>query len=138
MSFELPAASPAAAIQGRVVLGIRPTDFDHAATAEPDLPRIRVKPDVVEDLGSEQHVIFTIDAPQVTAEAVRAATDEGDEGKLLADDRAVFTAVVDARRTIGVGSELELAVDHRRLHFFDPSTNLALAEAPLAAAPQPV
>ena len=43
-------------------------------------------------------MIFTLDAPRVTAEAVRAASDEGDdEGKLFADDRAVFTAVLDAR-----------------------------------------
>jgi multiple sugar transport system ATP-binding protein len=134
VSFELPPSSPAAGIDGRLILGIRPTDFDHAATAEPELPRMRLKPDVVEDLGSEQHVIFTVDAPQVTAEAVRAATDEGDdEGKLFADDRAVFTAVVDARRTIAVGSELELAIDHRRLHYFDPKTNLSLAATPLAA-----
>jgi multiple sugar transport system ATP-binding protein len=127
IGFDLPASSPAAGFEGRLILGIRPTDFEHSATAEADLPRVSVKPDVVEDLGSEHHVIFTIDAARVTAEAVRAATDEGDdEGKLFADDRAVFTAVVDARRAITPGSELELAVDHQRLHFFDPATNLAL------------
>lgn len=82
---------------------------------------------MVEDLGSEHHVIFTLDAPRVTAEAVRAATDEGDdEGKLFAEDRAVFTACVDARRAIAPGSAVELAIDHRRLHFFDPATSLAL------------
>ena len=92
-SFELPESSPAAGVQGRLILGIRPTDFEHGSTADPELPRVRVQPDVVEDLGSERHVIFTLDAPRVTAEAVRAASDEGDdEGKLFADDRAVFTA----------------------------------------------
>ena len=52
--------------------------------------------------------------------------------------RITEVAVVDARRAIGVGSELELAVDYRRLHFFDPTTSLALADVPAAAAPQPV
>jgi multiple sugar transport system ATP-binding protein len=128
ISFDVPESSPAARFQGRLILGIRPTDFEHDAIADAELPRVRVKPDVVEDLGSEHHVIFTLDAPRVTAEAVRAASDErDDEGKLFADDRAVFTAVVDAKHTITPGSEVELAVDRRRLHFFDPATGLALA-----------
>jgi multiple sugar transport system ATP-binding protein len=76
-------------------------------------------------------VIFTLDAPRVTAEAVRAASDEGDDaGKLFADNRAVFTAALDARHGSASGSEVELAVDPRRLHFFDPATGLALAGAP--------
>ena len=130
ISFDLPSATRAAGIRGHVILGVRPTDFEHAAAAEADLPRLRVKPDVVEDLGSERHVIFTLDAPRVTAEAVRAAVDQGDdEGKLFADDRAVFTACVDAKRSVSVGSELELAIDASRLHFFDPATGAVLAGA---------
>jgi multiple sugar transport system ATP-binding protein len=127
VSFDLPESSPAARFQGRLILGIRPSDFEHAATAAAELPRLRVKSDVVEDLGSEHHVIFTLDAPRVTAEAVRAATDEGeDAGKLFADDRAVFTACIDARNPISSGTDVELAVDSRRLHFFDPATGLVL------------
>src|SRR6266700_3863984 len=38
---------------GDFVLGIRPTDFELVATADPDLPRITVRPEVVEDLGAE-------------------------------------------------------------------------------------
>ena len=50
-------------------------------------------------------MIFTLDAPRVTAEAVRAASEtEDDEGKLFADDRAVFTACLDARRKISAGT----------------------------------
>jgi len=127
VSFELPETSPAAKREGRLIVGIRPTDFEHGAAADPSLPRVRVSPDVVEDLGSEHHVIFTLDAPRVSVEAVRAATDEGDdEGKLFADDRAVFTAVLDDRRRVSTASDVELAIDHRRLHFFDPATGLAL------------
>jgi multiple sugar transport system ATP-binding protein len=127
VSFELPETSPGAKREGRLIVGIRPTDFEHGAAADPSLPRVRVSPDVVEDLGSEHHVIFTLDAPRVSVEAVRAATDEGDdEGKLFADDRAVFTAVLDDRRRVSTASDVELAIDHRRLHFFDPATGLAL------------
>jgi multiple sugar transport system ATP-binding protein len=130
ISFDLPESSPAARVEGPVILGVRPTEFEHSSTAKAELPRIRVKPDVVEDLGSELHVIFTLDAPRVTAEAVRAAADEGDgEGILFADDRAVFTAVIDARSASSSGPELELAIDVDRLHFFGPETGLSLAGA---------
>jgi len=67
MSFKLPASSPGFGVDGRLILGIRPSDFEHAASAEAGLPRVRVTPDVVEDLGSEHHVIFTLHAPRVTA-----------------------------------------------------------------------
>jgi multiple sugar transport system ATP-binding protein len=127
ISFDLPDSSPGKRHDGKLIVGIRPTDFEHGAVADASLPRVRVKPDVVEDLGSEHHVIFTLDAPQVTVEAVRAAMDEGDdEGKLFADDRAVFTASLDDRHRVTSSSEVELAIDHRRLHFFDPATGLAL------------
>jgi multiple sugar transport system ATP-binding protein len=129
VSLPLPERSPAASHRGRLIVGIRPTDFEHASAADPALPRIRVVPDVVEDLGSEHHVIFTVDAPRVTVDAVRAAAeaDDEDEGKLFADDRAVFTASVDDRERIAIGKPVELAVDHSRLHFFDPLTGRSLA-----------
>jgi multiple sugar transport system ATP-binding protein len=126
-SFAVPDNSVAGGVEGKVVLGIRPTDFEHGAAADGELPRLRVKPEVVEDLGAETHVIFTLDAPRVVAEAVRAAAeDKDDDGKLFADDRAIFTACLDSRRPVAVDAELDLAVHHHRLHFFDPATGLAL------------
>ena len=115
---------------------MRPTDFEHGATAEPELPRVRVKPDVVEDLGSESHVIFTLDAPRVTAEAVRAATEQSeDEGKLFAGDRAIFTACVDARRPVANGAEVELAVDYRRPALLRPGDGPRAAARPASSSP---
>ena len=137
IGLALPESSPLAGLDRPVILGIRPTDFEHAAFGDPSHPRMRFHPDVVEDLGAESHVIFTVDAPRVSAEAVRAAADlaEGDEGKLFADDRAVFTACLDARGDLGSGPELEVSVDHTRFHFFDPATGLTLdAGVPARAA----
>jgi multiple sugar transport system ATP-binding protein len=134
--MELPPGSPVAGLDRRVILGIRPTDFEHAATAEDGLPRLSVRADVVEELGAETHVIFTVDAPEVSTEAVRAATETttDDEGRLFADDqRASFTACLDARRAVASGAGVELAVDHRHFHFFDPGTGLALDTAERAA-----
>ena len=128
--FTLPLSpdSPLADHHGPVILGIRPTDFEHGAGAEPELPRLRVTPDVVEDLGYESHLIFTVDAPRISAEAVRAATEAhgDDEGKLFAEDRAIFTAVLDARRGVTANEELELALDPATFYFFDPGTGLSL------------
>jgi multiple sugar transport system ATP-binding protein len=126
---ELPLAQAPAVPNGKVIVGVRPTDFEHAATADPSLPRLRVQVDVVEELGAETHVIFPLDAPRVTAESVRAAADrpDDDEGALFVDDqRALFTAAVEGHRPVTPGSEIELAVETRRLHFFDPATGAVL------------
>ena len=122
--YELTLPQGSSLETGRVILGIRPTDFKDGESAEQGLPRMRVRATIVEDLGSESHVIFTIDAPRVVAEDVRAAEDLAEPGEsLLADDtRAVFTARLDGERFIAHGAELELALDPQRLYFFDPAT----------------
>ena len=126
-SLSLPESSPCIGLNRPVILGIRPTDFEHGAFADPAFPRMRIRADVVEDLGAESHAIFTIDAPRVSAEAVRAAEDlDGDDGTLFADDRAVFTACLDARSKLAPGMDLDVAVDSARFHFFDPATGLTI------------
>src|ERR671923_267192 len=78
--LALPTGSPLRGRRGRVILGIRPTDFEAAGpTTDPALPRIRVEVDVVEKLGSESHLIFGVDAPRISAEAVRAAQESDDD-----------------------------------------------------------
>jgi multiple sugar transport system ATP-binding protein len=105
LELPRPPGSPLAGQDRTVILGIRPTDFEHPA-AEPGLPRMRVHADVVEELGAETHVVFAIDAPRVSADAVRAAAEAltDDEGRLFADDRAVLTAAVDSKRPIRAGT----------------------------------
>jgi multiple sugar transport system ATP-binding protein len=122
--YELSLPKGSRVAPGRVILGIRPTDFKDAESADPALVRMPIRATIVEDLGSESHVIFTIDAPRVVAEAVRAAEDLADPGEsLLADDtRAVFTARLDGDRSVAQGAELELALDPQRMYFFDPAT----------------
>src|SRR5215216_3019232 len=41
----LPESSPVRGLEAKVILGIRPTDFEHGAGADGELPRIRVRPD---------------------------------------------------------------------------------------------
>jgi multiple sugar transport system ATP-binding protein len=131
-AVALPAGSPMAGATRRVILGIRPTDFEHAQGADESLPRLRVRADVVEELGAETHLIFAVDESRVSVEAVRAAT-EDEDGTLFADDqRAQFTARVDGRKRIVPGDDVDLAVDASRFHFFEPETGASLATAELA------
>ena len=108
-----------------VILGVRPTDLRHPEEAPAELPRITVRPDVIEELGGVSNLLFPLDAPRVTTDATRAAIEAvgDDDATLLADDRrARFCASIDGRRQVALGEEIELAVDHRHLHFFDPET----------------
>ncbi|GAA0580416.1 ABC transporter ATP-binding protein [Actinomadura livida] len=116
---------------GTVVLGIRPSDFEDAAHAKPEWAPMSVRSSVTEELGSEINVIFTIDAPPVehkdTADLASDAT-EGEEDMAipLVDNKALWTARVNSRSHVRPNQHVDLAVDTRRLHFFDPTSGLAI------------
>jgi multiple sugar transport system ATP-binding protein len=120
--YSVPLANAPAA--GRFVLGIRPESFEDATFA-PGLPTIEVDVAVVEELGSDAHIFFQVDAPPITAEVLESAPD----GALLPSNQALFTARVDPRCTARVRDRLRLAVDPARFHFFDPDSGDRLAPA---------
>ena len=125
---------PAGVSSGTVILGIRPQDFEDARTADGGRPTIDVTVAVVEELGSATHVLFTIDAPPLDVDSVRAASDEKERATLLAaDQRALFTAEVAEGTPVRPGDRLRLAVDASRLHFFDAATSEALRRDAVAA-----
>jgi multiple sugar transport system ATP-binding protein len=119
-------ATPHAPEDGRYVVGLRPEAFEDAAFADPALPRIDVRVQVVEDLGADAHVIFPVDESPVDVSEVREAAGED---VLLPADGALFTARVDAQTSAQVGKQLSLAVDAKRIHFFDPASGLRLERA---------
>jgi multiple sugar transport system ATP-binding protein len=120
-------------IGDRIVLGIRPEAFEDAATARAGLPTIEVTPVVVEELGSDEHVFFSVEAPKMATEAARG----DEETSLLAEEEALFSARVDPRTRAQVGRPLRLAVDPSRFHFFDRETELSLLDRSAAPAPEP-
>src|SRR5262249_50173034 len=124
--YKIPVPAGLDVPRGAVLVGIRPTDFEHTGSADPSLPRIRVRAGIVEELGAEAQVMFRINARRVTAEAVRAATDtrtdEQAETLFTDDERTEFTARVDSRFPVPAGSEVDLAVHVDGLHFFEPET----------------
>jgi multiple sugar transport system ATP-binding protein len=111
---------------GEVVVGVRPEAFEDAAFAASGLPQIEARVEVLEELGSDAHVFFEVDAePIVVEEAISG--DEDEDGRLLADrSRALFTARVDPRTAARVGQKITLTVDPSRLYFFAPDTGESL------------
>jgi multiple sugar transport system ATP-binding protein len=118
-----PARRLASAPLRRVVLGIRPEAFTAAEQASDSLPRLQVDVEVVEELGSDAHVFFPVDAPSITSEILEASDDQA---TLLADAKALFNARVSPGAAAAVGRRLSLAVDPARFHFFDASTGASL------------
>jgi multiple sugar transport system ATP-binding protein len=117
--FSVPVAdrllSQAGAQRGdEVVMGIRPEDLKDARfPGRDDLPKIRAKVDVVENMGSENFVYFTVG------------------GK-------AFTARMDPRSAdIQPGQTVDVALDTGHIHLFDPKSEMALVShgAPAAAVP---
>jgi multiple sugar transport system ATP-binding protein len=131
--YAIPLPEGGAPPVGRVIAGIRPEAFEDAAFAEPSLPRIDVKVEVVEELGADTHVLFSVAAPKVDVSEVRAAAGEEDAA-LAAVDGSLFTARVDPGTAARPGTPVGLAVDPSRFHYFDPETGLRLEpERALAA-----
>jgi len=116
-----------------VVLGMRPESFEDSALAPPELPRVEAEIEVLEELGSDVHVFFHVDAPRISAEALVEASE--DDATLLVEEKALFNARVDPRTKAEIGSRLRLALDPNRFHFFDPKTGKSLLAA--EAAPEP-
>jgi len=105
------------------VLGVRPEAFRFGGGG---LPTIDVQVEVVEDLGSETHLFFPVDAAPITAEVLESASEEG----FLLADQALFTARVDAGVPARVAATVTLGVDVGRFHYFDADTGARLAPAP--------
>jgi multiple sugar transport system ATP-binding protein len=128
-----------ASFEGKnIILGIRPEDLEDAALL-PDTPkdhRLKGKVTLTEALGSEIMVHFSVEANQAaTEEMAELAKDVGDERVVqqLEEGGAPsvgFVGRFGARSRVKIGEAIEVAVDERALHFFDPETGLGIYDAP--------
>ena len=119
-----PARRPVSLDAGRVILGIRPETFEDATFTPPDLPTLDVTVVVLEELGSDAHVFFRVEATRVAVENLEGEADDGVD--LVTDHGSLLNARVDPRTTARVGSSLRLTVDPARFHFFDPESGASL------------
>jgi multiple sugar transport system ATP-binding protein len=129
----------------RVVLGIRPEDLEDAAVAgaAKDGPTLSAAVDIREDMGSEVFLHFGVEAEPVRSqELAEAVGAEALETAQDADRRGAtpFIARVDRTTRAQEGGDVELLVDTRHLHFFDPESGAGLygrREASVAGATGP-
>jgi multiple sugar transport system ATP-binding protein len=137
--LPVPAGADLGAYQGRsVILGIRPSDFEDADVWHDELrPTIEVTADVTEDLGSEVHVLFPIEAPPVQVEGVQEGPGAAAAPIPLvaAKGTSVFTAAVDWRTAARPGRLVRLSVNPARFHFFDRDTGKAIGNRPVVVLP---
>jgi multiple sugar transport system ATP-binding protein len=116
-----------------VIIGIRPEDIEdpeYLPHGAPDA-RIPIMVDIREAMGSEVYAHFTVDAPPVLTEDTKdLAADKGLEVAELegkaSEGSTDFVARLNPRTTAVRGKPMELEVDVRRLHFFDPETGDAI------------
>jgi multiple sugar transport system ATP-binding protein len=120
-----------------IVLGIRPENLEDASLAHgAPHSRLRGRADLREALGSEVLMHFSVAARQALTDEVRElAEDVGDDRALdqLGARAGATTQLVgrfSAESRIREGDAIEVAVDDRALHFFDPDTGLAIYESP--------
>jgi multiple sugar transport system ATP-binding protein len=128
-----------------VVLGIRPEDLEdrELAGATEQGAQLHGTVTLREALGSEVMVHFGVDArPAVTQDVMELVEDVGDDRS--PDDKAdegktVIVGRFGARSRVRPGDEIQVAVDTRQMHFFDPETGLGIyhdvPEPAAAAAP---
>jgi multiple sugar transport system ATP-binding protein len=112
----------------RVILGIRPEDFEYAAE-DSSGRRISAVVDIREDMGSEVFVHFGVGGPPVRGEDVKAAVGaEAVEAtaELARKQGSTFVARLGRGPRLHEGDKVELMVASGRLHFFDPETSLGI------------
>ena len=102
-----------------VVVGMRPEHLPAAKPGETG-PTLVGEVDLIEALGSELVVHFTIDANRVIAEG---AVDK-DEAEAVGDGEGV--ARIEAKTPVKVGDMMTFGIDIEDMQFFDPKTGLAI------------
>ncbi|TIM05281.1 ABC transporter ATP-binding protein [Mesorhizobium sp.] len=103
----------------KVVFGIRPEDlYDSSLESGRKYQTIPARVTSIEELGSEHIVHLNIDAVRVDSGDPDAVDDFG----LASNAVARFEPI----SAVHSGSEIRLAVDDAKFHFFDPETHLAI------------
>jgi multiple sugar transport system ATP-binding protein len=108
----------------RVIVGVRPEDYEDAALA-PEIPesqRITTTVGLLEALGSEIMVHFRVEAPTVDSGDPDAVEDKG------AGTSANAVGRFNPRSTVRLGDTVEVAISTENLHFFDPETRTSIGD----------
>jgi multiple sugar transport system ATP-binding protein len=129
-----------AATGSDVIIGVRPESFEDAslvsAENRPHGVEFQATIDVVESMGSDVFVYFTLEGKQdvSSAELEELARDSGQADTGASADQVV--ARLDAATRVREGDTAQLWADIRKIHVFDPAngSNLSLGAGTAAAA----
>jgi multiple sugar transport system ATP-binding protein len=110
----------------RIVVGFRPEDLPALDAELPTAEGGDLDGDVtlVEALGSDLLVHFTIDAARVQPEDVHEDAAGLESGELVVAGEGISR--VDPRVAVKVGERMRFRLDPARLHFFDPASESAI------------
>ena len=115
-----------------VIAGMRPEHFEDAAVAGEDGGGLRftTKIDVVESMGSELYVYFSVAGGGVQSEDLQElAKDSGAEDLPSHGDDQMVIARLDPTSTATAEQEADLVVDISKIKLFDPKDGSALTGA---------
>ena len=112
-----------------VIAGIRPEDLEGPREDGTLVGSVKIEAtiDRVEALGSNLLGFFTVDAEPATSKGIVEATGGGlAEVALITRDGTPFCGTFEPRSAIRLGDRVDVSVDTRRLHFFDPDSEAAI------------
>ena len=122
-AFTLPIPErlrPVVGDRSAVIAGLRPEAFSTSGSGV----QVTVDAAVVENLGTESHVFFGVDAPPVGVATHRVVDDSGPA--IVEGTSTVFIARLGPDAEVQPGSALTLSVDPERLYLFDADTGSSL------------
>ena len=111
-----------------IVLGIRPEAFEDAVYANTSeyTEKINIDITLLEQLGSDTYIHFYKDIKPVQTKAIEEIlADEGEDISLLGT-QTKFIARINPNSSVKEGQSIDLSIDAKKLHYFDPETGLAI------------
>jgi multiple sugar transport system ATP-binding protein len=111
-----------------VVVGVRPEDMDDATLVTPDEGQVVTAPaNLVEPMGSDVVVHLTLSARGAASEDIKDLALEDGAPVLEAPENCTsIVARFNPRTRVREGEEVKVYIDTARLHYFDPSSGLAV------------
>jgi len=112
----------------KLVLGLRPKDFEDAAIMPEGGQSITATIMNTEALGYEVIAYFRVDAKQVVSEDALDLDDDALSAAVPDDGTTIVAARFDPRTKARQGDEVQVVIDIDNAHFFDPDTGLAIRD----------
>jgi multiple sugar transport system ATP-binding protein len=108
-----------------VVVGVRPEDLNVAIAEGSDVVLVG-DVELVEALGAELLVHFSLDAGIVSADGPRVAVDEAVAGDDEPGRQVDCVARVEPRHVVRIGERIQFSISPERIEFFDPDSGLSI------------